>query len=107
MNEERTAAQRSVVTRVSAVVASSEQVFSNLDGEAVILNLRDEKYYGLDPIGARIWSLIQQPATVSEVCGTLMREYEVEAAQCECDVLALLQSLADVGLVEVRDAPGA
>jgi len=84
-------------------VAARDQVSSNLDGEAAILNLKNGVYYGLDPVGARIWSLIQEPTTVAELRDAIVEEYEVEPDRCERDLLALLRDLAAEGLIEVRD----
>ena len=92
------------VTGSSTVVATKEQVSANLAGEGVILHLKDGVYYGLDPVGARIWELIQEPKTVNDVRDTILREYDVEPDRCERDLLALLQELAGRGLIEVRRA---
>ena len=37
---------------------AGEVVATDLGDEAAILNLKDGVYYGLDPVGARVWSLI-------------------------------------------------
>ncbi len=86
----------------SSVVATKDQVSSDLGGEVAILNLEADTYYGLDAVGARIWSLIQEPRTVEEIRDVLVSEYEVEPDRCESDLIALLQGLADEGLIEVR-----
>ncbi len=86
-------------------MATRDQVSSDLMGEVAILDLKAGVYYGLDDVGARIWNLIQEPKAVSEIRDTLLQEYDVEADRCERDLLALLQRLADEGLVEVEDAP--
>ena len=48
----------------NTVVVSKEQASADLGDEAAIPNLKDGVYYGLDPVGARIWKLIQTPRTV-------------------------------------------
>jgi len=87
----------------SIVVATKDQVSSDLAGEVAILHLNAGTYYGLDAMGARIWGLIQKPRTVGEIREVLVSEYEVEPARCESDLIALLQRLADEELIEVRD----
>ncbi len=87
----------------SSVVAANDQVSSDLGGEVAILHLKAGVYYGLETVGARIWSLIQKPRPVKEIRDILVSEYEVEPDRCESDLIALLQSLADEGLIEVRD----
>jgi hypothetical protein len=69
------------------VTAIQDQVSTNLDDEAVILNLKDGVYYGLNPMGARIWDLIQESRTVVEIRNMILEEYEVEPERCEQDLL--------------------
>ena len=83
------------------VKASTDQVSCDLAGEAAILDLKNGIYYGLDPVGARIWELIQAPREVQEITSLLLDEYDVEAAQCQNDVVALLGQLLERGLIEV------
>jgi len=91
------------ITLDNTVVASKEQASADLGDEAAILNLKDGVYYGLDPIGARIWKLVQTPRTVREVRDTLLEEYDVEADRCENDLIALLQQLAKNDLIGIVD----
>ncbi len=96
-----------MVSRDSSVVAASEQSSSELDREAVILNLKSGVYYGLNPVGARIWNLLQQPRTVSEIRDAILAKYSVSPEQCERDLFALLQQLEEEGLIEVRNETAA
>jgi len=83
------------------IVASQDQVSCDLAGEAAILNLTSGVYYGLNPIGARIWNLIQEPKTLNEINETILREYDVDSGRCEADVRALVNHLAEQGLIEI------
>jgi len=67
----------------SIVAVAGDQISSDLAGEAVILNLKEGVYYGLDDVGARIWNLIQEPQSVEQVCDRIFEEYDVSAGQCE------------------------
>jgi hypothetical protein len=86
----------------SIVVVAKEQVSCPLGEESAILNLKNSVYYGLDSVGARVWTLLQRPRSVGELRDTLLSEYEVEAGRCEQDLLALLESMRREGLIEVR-----
>lgn len=103
MSREQTASE--ILTAESTIVASRDQISSDVAGETVILDLKGGVYFGLDPIGSRIWSMVQLPVTVAEICDTLTKEYDVDAAQCERDVIALLEELAERALVTVGHAP--
>ncbi len=87
----------------SVVVVSDNVVSCDLDTEAAILNLKDGVYYGLDPIGAKIWNLIQKPITLTEVMETILNEYDVNSEQCKNDVLELIEELLENGLVKVNE----
>ncbi len=86
----------------STVMVAQEQVSTDLGGEIAILHLKAGTYYGLDDVGARIWSLIQEPTTVEEIRDILVNEYEVEPGRCESDLIALLEKLTNEGLVEAK-----
>lgn len=77
------------------------QVYADLAGELAILDSKTGIYYGLDPVGARIWSLILEVKSVGEIRGVLMEEYEVDGSMLEGDILHLLGDLHGKGLIEV------
>ena len=86
----------------SRIAVSEDQVSCDLAGEAAILSLKNSVYYGLDPVGARVWNLIQEPKTFAEIRDTLLDIYDVDKPQLESDLQALLTQLADQGLIEIR-----
>jgi hypothetical protein len=87
----------------SVVVASTDQVSCPLGEESAILNLKNSVYYGLDPVGARVWTLLKEAKSVSALRDTLLEEYDVEAERCERDLLELLEKMRGEGLIEVQD----
>jgi coenzyme PQQ synthesis protein D (PqqD) len=88
----------------SIIAAAREQVSCPLGEESAILNLKNSVYYGLDPVGARIWNLLQQPRSVAELRDALLAEYEVEPDRCERDLLGLLEKMCEEGLIQVQSA---
>ncbi len=91
----------------SRVVAGPDQVSCDLGGEAAILHLTSSTYYSLDPVGARIWSLLGHPIEVRALRDRILAEYEVAPDRLERDLLGLLGQLAAAALIEVRDQPAA
>jgi hypothetical protein len=89
------------VTRETVVVATERQVSAQLDGEAVVLSLRDGIYYGLDAVGARVWELVQESRTVGAIRDAVVAQYDVDADRCEQDVIRLVTELREMGLVEI------
>ncbi|MGA7918502.1 MAG: PqqD family peptide modification chaperone [Candidatus Acidiferrales bacterium] len=90
----------------TVVVAAPEQVSCPLGEESAILNLKNSVYYGVNPVGSRVWELLKQPKSISELRDVLLDEYDVDQERCVQDLLALLQKMRDEGLIEVRGASG-
>jgi len=89
------------ITPDSVINAIKEQVSCDLAGESVILNLKNSTYFGLNPVGSTIWSLIQEPRKVGEIVSTILQEYSVERDECEKDLLKLLEDLESNALIQV------
>lgn len=86
----------------SIVVAAPEQVSCALGDESVILNLKNSVYYGVNPVGASIWKLLQQQQrSVAELRDAVLDEYEVESERCERELLELLEKMRSEGLIQV------
>lgn len=68
---------------------------------AVLLSTDDETYYGLNQVGARIWSLLPPAhSTLQGLCQALAQSYpDVSPETLEEDVRALLDDLLRNGLV--------
>ena len=97
---ETTLNPRTVVRR------SKEVVFSRLDDELIAIDADAGYCYSLNESAARIWELLEAPASAHSVCGRLRDEYAVDEATCVADVTQTLDGLRTAGLVEV-DAPAA
>jgi hypothetical protein len=70
--------------------------------EVVILNMANENYYGLNPVGGRVWELMKEPRSIREIRDALLEEYEVDQERCERDLLSLLLDMAEHELIEVH-----
>jgi hypothetical protein len=94
-----------ILSDSATVVACADLLATEFGSEIVVLSLRDGVYYGLEDVGVRIWRLLQEPVTVAAIRDALVSEYDVEAADCERDIRALVGDLAARGLVEIRERP--
>src|SRR2546430_2126111 len=59
------------ISRHAAIRIRKDVVFRELEGEMVLLNLATGVYFGLDPVGTRIWTPIEAHRSSDEVVGTL------------------------------------
>lgn len=92
-----------MITADTRVVVCKDQVSCDLGGEAAILNLKNGVYYGLNPVGARVWKLVQEPRTFAELRDILLGEYEVDSTTLESDLRDVLGKLAEQGLIGVSE----
>jgi Coenzyme PQQ synthesis protein D (PqqD) len=89
--------------RDAAIRIRKDVVFRDLEGELILLNLATGVYFGLDPVGTRIWALIDNGRTADEIVGVITAEYEVDADACRADLARFLAALRDNDLVELDD----
>jgi hypothetical protein len=92
------AAQVSLASRVEIC---PDVLCQDLDGEAVLLNLKTGIYLGLDAVGFRMWHLIEEHSDLGKVVAVLIGEYDVAADRCAEDLFALVVQMADQGLVRL------
>lgn len=87
----------------SRFVAIKDHLYTDLKEEGVILSLKNGKYYGVNGVGACIWTAIQTPVTFEEIQSAVMQEYDVDQKVCYEEVLSFLQKMEEEELVEVLD----
>ena len=86
------------------VAKSDTFVESSVDGEAILMHLDEGSFSSLKSTGLRIWSMLDEPRRVDEICDSLMDEFEVEEAVCREHTLAFLAALQGKGLIVVEDS---
>ena len=78
-------------------------LISKLEEESVILNLDNERYYGLDDVGTRILSVLTTSDSIEAAYQTLLKEYDVDGEVLREDLLELVEQLVEQGLVRISD----
>jgi len=91
------------ITLAHRLRRSDQVMFQNVGGEAVLLDLASETYFGLNEVGTRIWELLPQHDNLTAVHATLCKEFDAQPAQIERDLLTLAAQLAQAGLVTVEE----
>jgi len=86
--------------KLSDRVRIPQEVLARQVGEeTVMLDLANGSYFGLDPVGARIWQLLADGKTLVEICDVMVDEYDVTRDDIERDLLSLLDDLKARGLI--------
>ncbi|PEA53600.1 PqqD family protein [Bacillus pseudomycoides] len=85
------------------IVQSKGNIVSDMDGEKVMLNVQEGKYYNLGEMGGEIWDCIEEPITVSQLVTILLSNYDVEQTDCEKQVLFFLECLLQGNLIHIEN----
>ena len=81
----------------------TEVLVQELAGEAVLLHLKTEQYFGLDAMGARMWNALTATSSIQQAYDGLLADYEVDPEQLHRDLSDLIEQLVSHGLVDVRE----
>jgi Coenzyme PQQ synthesis protein D (PqqD) len=88
-----------MIDPVARITVPESVLFRDLDGEAVLLETETGRYYGLNEVGTRMWSLLQLHGEIEAVCRVLLTEYDAPEAQLRDDLLHFVDDLAASGLI--------
>ena len=92
------------MTEEILVSRSDGLIQAEVDDELVALHVEQGSCYGFNPTATRIWALIETPQSLSALTDKLLEEYEVDRQTCEEQVRAVLESLEQDGLVQLKRA---
>lgn len=83
----------------SRIQVNADVLCQDLDGEAVLLNLKTGVYFGLDPVGTRVWQLLASHTVLAEILDVMAAEYDVPKERCAEDLIALVNDMQKQELV--------
>lgn len=86
------------------VLLNSTVIAQPVGDEMVLLDLRTERYFGLDSVGTRIWQLLAEHQSTRAVYDRLLCEFDVAPTELANDLDELLAELSSTGLVQITDA---
>jgi PqqD family protein of HPr-rel-A system len=72
---------------------SADAVESAVGDETVILHLKSGTYFGLDPMGTRIWAMLKEGVNAADICQRLTSEFDVSQETVEADARRFLEEL--------------
>jgi hypothetical protein len=70
-------------------------IWTDMDGETVMMSIERGEYLGLGGAGSRIWELLEEPVTPGEICARVAAEFEVDPDTCKADVVSFLGELVE------------
>lgn len=81
------------VSFTERVSVAPDVLFRLVGDEGVLVNLKTERYLGLNPVGTRMWNVLGSAASIQAAYDALLQEYEVEPAQLRTDLEEFIDQL--------------
>ena len=80
--------------------ATKHFVETELDGEAVIMNVDSGRFHALKDTGFAIWRLIDGKRSIAAIQAELVKIYDVDEERCRAECERFFASLKHAGFVE-------
>ena len=81
------------------VIKAPDVLLQDLEGEAVLLNLANGQYYGLDETSYDMYRTLLSSSSVQAAYESLCQAYQVEPTQLKADLDQFLKHLLENGLL--------
>ena len=79
--------------RNSKIVLKKQINVTDLNGEKVMVDFDNGKYFLIKGVGNDIWEMIQNEVTPNEIIEKLLSEYDVSREECEKSVMEFLEKM--------------
>jgi hypothetical protein len=96
-----------MIDLATRITVPESVLFRDLDGEAVLLETSTGRYYGLNEVGTRMWSLLQLHGEIEAAYQDLLAEYQVPSHELRRDLLDFVGLLTSRRLIEIDSPEGA
>jgi Coenzyme PQQ synthesis protein D (PqqD) len=80
----------------------AEVEMRRLTGAGVLVDAQGN-HFGINPVGVRIWDLLDDAGSVDSLVETLLGEFDISDTRCREDTEAFLNELMARGLIEHAD----
>jgi hypothetical protein len=88
------------------VVKNNEKIaYRIIDGEAVVVNLKDSTFHTLNPVATFMWEQADGRVKVKQIIEKICEEFEVDWDTAERDCQEFLGELASKALVVLLQNP--
>jgi hypothetical protein len=88
------------VSFATRLTVPSDVLISIIDDEAVLLNLKSERYFGLNRTGTTMWTALTTAESIESAYQALVIKFPVDPETFKHDMSDLIQELIEHGLVE-------
>lgn len=88
-----------IITDDAVLARHPEAAFRIYQEEGVVVLPAGAEVHVLNPVGTRVWELLDGRRTVTDIIEAILEEYEISREEARTDVHAFLASLAEKAMV--------
>jgi len=89
-----------------AFEVSARVIVEEIDGQLLMLDMKRNAYFGLNPVGLLIWRELEQGASMAQLVQRLTAGFEVDEAQARADASGFVALLLERGFISARELDG-
>lgn len=89
------------MSEARCLIPRREVVAREVDGERVLLNLRNGNRYRLDQVGASVWEQLETGRTLEWLAGFVSGKFQMDPDRGMSDLILFTKELSEHGLIEV------
>ena len=84
----------------AAVAVGDDVLYQTLKDEIVVLNMKNQQYYGLDDVASEMWRLLLEEKSVQSAAEKLKLVYAADQQVLADDLRNFVRKLLDAGLLK-------
>ena len=73
---------------------------AEVEDEIIALDREQGEVYGFNGVASDVWRLLEQPRSLTEICGEIENLYAVTSDECAEEITSLLGQLIEMKLVK-------
>jgi len=93
-----------VIQDSDLISRSASVVAADTADEAILIDIDSGYFFQLNKSAARIWTLVEQPKSFSDLCVALQGMFDAAPETCRGDVAEFVADMQDRGLLKVGAA---
>jgi hypothetical protein len=84
-------------------VPAEDVLHQRVGAEVILINLKNDRIYSLNPTGARFFELLESKISLSEIKDKLCEEFDVSPEALEQELQDITKKLLDENLINVEN----
>jgi len=91
------------ITLETFIQRDTNQEFSKIDNEVVMLSLNNGEYYALNEIASNVWDLLESKISLIDIISRITEEYNIDYQTCRREIEEYIYELYNKNLILLYD----